>query len=213
MSLPHDKPDNLSPPRIRLDLDLRGKVYVDGEEFRMHISELARQSEEMEQLEQRRRDLVIDAENEANRGSGFTPQLKAMSAHHRRKYNESLDKAKAAYTFAKTPSFTATIRSSAQWIDAHVPAHDTGEKRRRRSLLCRHCGSSRSMSPTPWHFSPLKRPSSSPPQYFPWTGFSSLFDHAGSRRVGVDPSATSSALLNSLEFRSLTCVASVIRVA
>ncbi len=50
-----------------------------------------------------------------------------MNADHRRKYNMMLDEAKAAYTFAKTPSFTAMIRSSAQWVDAHVPAHDTGE--------------------------------------------------------------------------------------
>ncbi|MBY0290792.1 MAG: hypothetical protein K2X52_27170 [Mycobacteriaceae bacterium] len=84
-------------------------------------------SEEMEQLEQRRRYLVIDAENEANRGSRFTPQLQAMNADHRRKYNEMLDKVKAAYTFAKTPSFTKMIRESAQWVDGHIPAHDTGE--------------------------------------------------------------------------------------
>lgn len=38
-----------------------------------------------------------------------------------------LDGPKTAYTFDKTPSFTAMIRSSAQWVDAHVPAHDTGE--------------------------------------------------------------------------------------
>lgn len=51
-------------------------------------------SEEMEQLEQRRRYLVIDAENEANRSSRFTPQLQAMNADHRRKYNDMLDKVK-----------------------------------------------------------------------------------------------------------------------
>jgi hypothetical protein len=50
-----------------------------------------------------------------------------MNADHHRKYNEVLTKAKTAYTFAKTPSFTTMIRSSAQWVDAHVPAHDTGE--------------------------------------------------------------------------------------
>ena len=38
-----------------------------------------------------------------------------------------LDEAKAAYAFAKTPSFTAMIRSSAEWVDGHVPAHDLGE--------------------------------------------------------------------------------------
>jgi hypothetical protein len=84
-------------------------------------------SQEMEQLEQRRRYLVIDAETEANRGSRFSPQLRAMNADHRREFNDLLDKAKAAHTFTKTPSFTATIRSSAQWVDLHVPAHDNGE--------------------------------------------------------------------------------------
>ena len=49
------------------------------------------------------------------------------NAEHRRKYNKMLDDAKAAYTFDKTPSFTKMIRESAQWVDAHVPAHDTGE--------------------------------------------------------------------------------------
>lgn len=38
-----------------------------------------------------------------------------------------LDAAKAAYIFEKTPSFTKMIRESAQWVDSHVPAHDTGE--------------------------------------------------------------------------------------
>ncbi len=58
---------------------------------------------------------------------GIPKQLRDKNVEHRRKYNDMLDKAKVAYTFAKTPSFTATIRSSAQWVDAHVPAHDTGE--------------------------------------------------------------------------------------
>jgi hypothetical protein len=84
-------------------------------------------SEEMEQLEQRRRFLVIAEWDETNRRTPYSQQLRDMNAEHRRKYNDMLDKAKAAYTFAKTPSFSATIKSSAQWVDAHVPMHDTGE--------------------------------------------------------------------------------------
>lgn len=84
-------------------------------------------SGEMEQLEQRRRFLVIAEWDETNRRTPYPQQLRDMNAEHRRKYNDMLDNAKAAYTFAKPPSFTAMIRSSAQWVDAHVPAHDTGE--------------------------------------------------------------------------------------
>jgi hypothetical protein len=50
-----------------------------------------------------------------------------MNVEHRSKYNDMLDQAKAVHTFSKTPSFTAMIRSSAQRVDTHVPAHDTGE--------------------------------------------------------------------------------------
>ena len=51
----------------------------------------------------------------------------AENAEHRHKYNKMFDDAKAAYSFEKTPSFTKMIRESAQWVDAHVPAHDNGE--------------------------------------------------------------------------------------
>jgi hypothetical protein len=84
-------------------------------------------SEEMEQLEQRRRFLVIAEWEETKRRSRYPQQLLDMNAEHRRKYNEMLAEAKTAYPPTKTPSFTATVRSSAQWVDAHVPAHDTGE--------------------------------------------------------------------------------------
>ncbi|OBI14920.1 hypothetical protein A5712_29795 [Mycobacterium sp. E2327] len=84
-------------------------------------------AEEMEQLEQRRRFLVIGEQDETARPARYPQQMLVENAEHRRKYNDMLGKAKAAYTFAKTPSFTAMIKSSAQWVDAHVPVHDTGE--------------------------------------------------------------------------------------
>jgi hypothetical protein len=84
-------------------------------------------SQEMEQLEQRRRYLVIGEQDEADHPGRYPQKMLVENAEHRRKYNAMLTDAKAAYTFAKTPSFTAMIRSSAQWVDAHVPAHDTGE--------------------------------------------------------------------------------------
>lgn len=83
--------------------------------------------EEMEQLEQRRRYLVIGEQDETARPSRYPQQMLVENAEHRRKYNAMLDAAKEAYTFAKPPSFTSMIRSSAQWVDSHVPAHDTGE--------------------------------------------------------------------------------------
>jgi hypothetical protein len=84
-------------------------------------------SEEMEQLEQRRRYLVIEEQDETARPARYPRQMLVENAEHRRKYNEMLDDAKEAYTFDKTPSFTKMIRESAQWVDTHVPAHDTGE--------------------------------------------------------------------------------------
>lgn len=78
-------------------------------------------AEEMEQLEQQRRFLVIDAENEAGRDERFTQELRTMNAEHRRKFNAMLTAAKAAYTFEKPPSFTKMVRESAHWADAHLP--------------------------------------------------------------------------------------------
>jgi hypothetical protein len=84
-------------------------------------------SEEMEKLEQQRRFLVIREQEETSHSGRYPQQVLNMNAEHCRKYNDMLDRAKAGYTFSKTPSFTAMIRSSAQWVDTHVPAHDTGE--------------------------------------------------------------------------------------
>jgi hypothetical protein len=70
-------------------------------------------SEEMEQLEQRRRFLVIGEQDETSRPDRYPKQLLVENAEHRRKYNAMLDEAKAAYRFSKTPSFTSMIRSSA----------------------------------------------------------------------------------------------------
>ncbi|MBX7433785.1 hypothetical protein JDV09_16965 [Mycobacterium sp. Y57] len=84
-------------------------------------------AEEMEQLEQRRRFLVIGEQDETARPTRYPQHLLVENAEHRRKYNKMLDDAKTAYTFGKTPSFTKMIRESAQWVDAHVPAHDGGE--------------------------------------------------------------------------------------
>lgn len=82
-------------------------------------------AEEMEQLEQQQRFLVIDAENEAGRGERFPQELRTMNAEHRRKFKLMLTAAKKAYTFDKPSSFTMMVRKSAHWADAHMP--DTEE--------------------------------------------------------------------------------------
>jgi hypothetical protein len=84
-------------------------------------------SEEMEQLEQRRRYLVIGEQDETARPGRYPRQMLIENAEHRRKYNKMLHDAMEAYIFDKTPSFTKMIRESAQWVDTHVPAHDTGK--------------------------------------------------------------------------------------
>lgn len=84
-------------------------------------------AEEMEQLEQRRRYLVIGEQDETTKPGRLPQQMLVENAEHRRKYNKMLAEAKEAYKFAATPSFTKMVRSSAQWVDAHVPAHDDGE--------------------------------------------------------------------------------------
>lgn len=83
--------------------------------------------EEMEQLKQQSRFLTINEQDETARPTRYPPLLLTMNAEHRRKHKAMLDKAKAAYTPASPPAFSKMIRESAQWVDAHIPAHDTGE--------------------------------------------------------------------------------------
>jgi hypothetical protein len=84
-------------------------------------------SEEMEQLKQRGWYLGIGEEDETNNSARYPKQLLKTNAEHRRKFRKMVEDAKAEYIFAETPSFTQMIRHSAQWVDNHVPAHDTGE--------------------------------------------------------------------------------------
>lgn len=84
-------------------------------------------SEEMEQLEQRHRYLLISEQDETKNRARYPERMLVENADHRRNYRAMLDRAKAAYSVAKTPSFTAMIRLSAEWVDTHVPPHDSGE--------------------------------------------------------------------------------------
>ena len=92
-------------------------------------------AEEMDQLEQRRRYLVIAAQNEANRGRHSTSWDPAAKTECRRTFNAALEttynrmfeRAKASYAYFKAPFYSAMIQSSARWLDAHnKPGHDRG---------------------------------------------------------------------------------------
>lgn len=82
----------------------------------------------IEQLEQQKRFLKIEAENQTN---GLTkpnpPQVAQMNRTHRQKQADLVQRLKDTYPVPKLDSFTTTIRISAQWVDSHLPAHDTGE--------------------------------------------------------------------------------------
>lgn len=82
---------------------------------------------EMEQLEQQNRFLKIDEESETNGRNPRPHHIVEINGAHRRKHAALLTKPKETYTFTKPPSFTKTITAAAQWVDDHVPAHDTGE--------------------------------------------------------------------------------------
>jgi hypothetical protein len=82
---------------------------------------------EMEQLEQQSHFLKLDAQFACNGRNPRPPPLVAMNTSHRAKHAELMSGVKKAYTSVKPPSFTKTIAEAAQWVDAHVPAHDTGE--------------------------------------------------------------------------------------
>jgi hypothetical protein len=46
---------------------------------------------------------------------------------HRKKHSELLKRLKEDYTYDKPENFSKMIALAAGWVDAHVPAHDTGE--------------------------------------------------------------------------------------
>ena len=89
----------------------------------------------MEQLEQRRRCMGAGAHSDSDRDSDFSSRLHASRADYGvkasslfdRAYTAMFDKAKAAYSFSRTPSLAARIRLCAQWLDAHMPAHCSAE--------------------------------------------------------------------------------------
>jgi hypothetical protein len=46
---------------------------------------------------------------------------------HRRRHGELLQRLKDNYAYRKPDNFSKTIAIAAEWVDAHVPTHDTGE--------------------------------------------------------------------------------------
>ncbi|WP_074339261.1 hypothetical protein [Mycobacteroides abscessus] len=84
-------------------------------------------SEEMEQLEQRKRFLATSDWEEKRRPERFPQRILAENAAYRENYNDILTTVKKEYTYSAPPGFTQMVRESAQWIDDHTPAHDDGE--------------------------------------------------------------------------------------
>jgi hypothetical protein len=81
----------------------------------------------VEQLEQQKRFLVI-ADAAANNGPNqLPPNLVAMNRAHQQKQADLVKRLRDNYTVAKPESFSKTIALAAEWVDTHLPAHDTGE--------------------------------------------------------------------------------------
>jgi hypothetical protein len=81
----------------------------------------------VEQLEQQKRFLNIAEENTANETTPLPPELIAQNAAHQQNVEALVQRLRDNYTVSKPDSFTKTITLAAQWVDNHVPVHDTGE--------------------------------------------------------------------------------------
>ena len=81
----------------------------------------------VEQLEQQKRFVQISEENLANGPNTLSPQMAAENAAHQQNLEALVQSLQDNYPIARPESFTKTIRLAAQWVDNHVPAHDTGE--------------------------------------------------------------------------------------
>jgi hypothetical protein len=46
---------------------------------------------------------------------------------HQQKQSDLLQRLRDTYTISKPESFSKTIALAAEWVDGHLPAHDTGE--------------------------------------------------------------------------------------
>ena len=81
----------------------------------------------VEQLEQQKRFLRISEDNAANAPAALPPDVVAMNQAHQQKQAALVQDLRDSYTISKPESFSKTIALAAEWVDAHLPAHDTGE--------------------------------------------------------------------------------------
>jgi hypothetical protein len=82
----------------------------------------------VEQLEQQKRFLKIDADNvTGGLTASLPPDIAQMNRTHRQNLIDLVQELSDNYTISKPDNFTKTIGLAAQWVDAHLPAHDTGE--------------------------------------------------------------------------------------
>lgn len=84
-------------------------------------------SMEMEQLRHQSKFLELEGQFERVARNPRPPHIVAMNNAHRAKHAALVSRSNAEYRPKRPPSFTETIALAAQWVDGHLPAHDTGE--------------------------------------------------------------------------------------
>lgn len=82
---------------------------------------------DIEQLRQQQKFLKLSAKAEILQPERYNAEILHMNSEHRRKLSAMVDIATDAYRCNRPPQFTQLVQNSAEWIDTHVPAHDTGE--------------------------------------------------------------------------------------
>lgn len=81
----------------------------------------------VEQLEQQKRFVSISEEGLAKGPNPLPPKMAAENAAHQKNLEDLVKSLRDTYTVSKPDSFTKTITVAAQWVDNHIPVHDTGE--------------------------------------------------------------------------------------
>jgi len=79
------------------------------------------------ELEQQKVFLKIDGEGEATGPNPRPPEMVTMNQEHRRKQAELVQRLKDNYSVGKPENYSKTVALAAQWVDDHIPPHDTGE--------------------------------------------------------------------------------------
>ena len=81
----------------------------------------------VEQLQQQKQFLTIEEENATRGPNPLPPNIVAMNRAHQQKQADLVKRLCDNYPVAKPEPFGTTITLAAEWVDAHLPEHDTGE--------------------------------------------------------------------------------------